>query len=125
MSDRPNIVFILADDLGYADLGCTGSREAVSPNLDRLAAQGLLLTHGYANSALCSPSRFALITGRYQYRLRGAAGGAAVRQGERQQHARPAARTPDAAFAAAGSRLPHGRWSASGTWAFRRISSRG
>ncbi len=70
---RPNFVFILADDLGYADLGCTGARENVSPNLDRLAAQGLLFTNGYANSSLCSPTRFALITGRYQYRLRGAA----------------------------------------------------
>ncbi len=73
MARRPNFVFILADDLGYADLGCTGSREAVSPHLDQLAADGLLFTHGYANSSLCSPTRFALITGRYQYRLRGAA----------------------------------------------------
>jgi len=72
---RPNLIFILADDLGYADLGCTGARAdtPVSPNLDRLAAQGLRFTHGYANSAVCSPTRFALITGRWQYRLRGAA----------------------------------------------------
>lgn len=73
-STRPNFIFIVADDLGYADLGCYGARRLdVSPNLDRLAAQGLRFTDGYANSALCSPSRFALITGRYQYRLRGAA----------------------------------------------------
>ena len=74
---RPNIVFIVADDLGYADLGCYGGREAafgpVSPVLDRLAANGLKLTQGYANSPVCSPTRFALMTGRYQYRLRGAA----------------------------------------------------
>lgn len=74
---RPNIIFIVADDLGYADLGCYGGRDAsfgpVSPVLDGLAAQGLKLTQGYSNSPVCSPTRFALMTGRYQYRLRGAA----------------------------------------------------
>jgi arylsulfatase A-like enzyme len=69
---RPNFVFILADDLGYADLGCYGARADVSPCLDRLAAEGLRFTDGYANSPVCSPTRFALMTGRYQYRLRGA-----------------------------------------------------
>jgi arylsulfatase A-like enzyme len=68
-----NFIFILADDLGYADLGCYGGRAPVSPNLDRLAARGLRFTQGYANSPVCSPTRFALITGRYQYQLRGAA----------------------------------------------------
>ncbi len=74
---RPNIIFIVADDLGYADLGCYGGRDAefgpVSPVLDQMAADGLKLTQGYSNSPVCSPTRFALITGRYQYRLRGAA----------------------------------------------------
>ncbi|QHI97663.1 sulfatase-like hydrolase/transferase [Xylophilus rhododendri] len=74
---RPNIVFIVADDLGYADLGCYGGRDAefgpVSPVLDGLAARGLKFTQGYSNSPVCSPTRFAMITGRYQYRLRGAA----------------------------------------------------
>lgn len=76
---RPNLIFILADDIGYADLGCCGARDAqnrpadVSPRLDRMAAEGLRFTRGYANSAVCSPTRFALITGRWQYRLRGAA----------------------------------------------------
>ncbi|MEG1454015.1 MAG: sulfatase-like hydrolase/transferase [Comamonas sp.] len=73
MHQPPNIVFIVADDLGYADLGCYGGRPAdfgaVSPVIDGLAAQGLRLTQGYANSPVC----FALMTGRYQYRLRGAA----------------------------------------------------
>ena len=73
MSRRPNIVFIVADDLGFADLGCYGGRVPVSPVLDRLAAGGLKLTQGYANSPVCSPTRFALMTARYQYRLRGAA----------------------------------------------------
>ncbi|BDI05777.1 sulfatase family protein [Sphaerotilus microaerophilus] len=76
-ASRPNIVFIVADDLGFADLGCYGGREAefgpVSPVLDRLAANGLKLTQGYSNSPVCSPTRFAMITGRWQYRLRGAA----------------------------------------------------
>ena len=72
-TDRPNLIFIVADDLGYADLGCYGGRAPVSPVLDRLAAGGIRFTQGYANSPVCSPTRFALITGRYQYRLRGAA----------------------------------------------------
>jgi arylsulfatase A-like enzyme len=73
----PNFVFIVADDLGHADLGCYGGRAGtfgpVSPVLDRLAAEGMRFTQGYANSPVCSPTRFALMTGRYQYRLRGAA----------------------------------------------------
>ena len=70
---RPNIIFIVADDLGFADLGCYGSRAPVSPVLDQLASKGIRFTEGYANSPVCSPTRFALMTGRYQYRLRGAA----------------------------------------------------
>jgi arylsulfatase A-like enzyme len=73
---RPNIIYIVSDDLGYADLGCYGGREAqfgpVSPNIDRLAAGGVKFTQGYSNSPVCSPTRFAMITMRYQYRLRGA-----------------------------------------------------
>lgn len=65
----PNILFILADDLGYADLSCYGRRDYETPVLDRLAAEGLLMTQGYSNSAVCSPTRVALITGRYHQRL--------------------------------------------------------
>ena len=76
-SNRPNIIFIVADDLGFADLGCYGGRDAdfgaVSPVLDQLAAAGLKFTQGYSNSPVCSPTRFGLMTARYQYRLRGAA----------------------------------------------------
>ena len=68
---KPNFIFILADDLGYADLGCYGGRDECSPNLDRMAAEGMIFTNGYANSSVCSPSRFAIATGRYQHRLRG------------------------------------------------------
>jgi arylsulfatase A-like enzyme len=70
---KPSFVFILADDLGYADLGCYGGRSSCSPSLDRMAAAGVRFTDGYANSPVCSPTRFALATGRWQYRLRGAA----------------------------------------------------
>ncbi len=65
----PNIVFILADDLGYADLSCYGRRDFTTPSLDRLAAGGARFTQAYANSAVCTASRVALMTGRYQYRL--------------------------------------------------------
>ena len=70
---QPNFVFILADDLGFADLGCYGARAQISPALDRMAAEGLRFTDAYANSPVCSPTRFALMTGRWQYRLRAGA----------------------------------------------------
>jgi arylsulfatase A-like enzyme len=66
---QPNILFILADDLGYADLSCCGRRDFSTPNIDRIAAEGMRFTQAYANSAVCTASRVALITGRYQYRL--------------------------------------------------------
>jgi arylsulfatase A-like enzyme len=66
----PNIVFIMADDLGYADVGCYGRPDIKTPNIDRIAARGVRFLQGYANSAVCSATRTALITGRYQYRLR-------------------------------------------------------
>jgi len=65
---RPNILFILADDLGYGDLGCYGAPDIRTPHLDRLATQGMRLTDFYANGATCSPTRYAFITGRYQQR---------------------------------------------------------
>lgn len=71
---KPNIIYIVSDDLGYADLGCYGGRDAefgpVSPNIDRLAADGMRFINGYANSPVCSPTRVALLSMRYQYRLR-------------------------------------------------------
>jgi arylsulfatase A-like enzyme len=66
---RPNIVFILADDLGYADVSCYGQQDYTTPNIDRLALEGMRFTQAYANSSVCSATRTALITGRYQYRL--------------------------------------------------------
>jgi arylsulfatase A-like enzyme len=67
---KPNIVFIMADDLGYADLSCYGRREYRTANIDSIATRGTRFTQAYANSAVCSATRTALITGRYQYRLR-------------------------------------------------------
>lgn len=63
---RPNIVFILADDLGYGDLGCYGREDIRTPNLDRLAQQGVRFTAHYANGPECTPTRTAFLTGRYQ-----------------------------------------------------------
>jgi arylsulfatase A-like enzyme len=65
----PNIVFILADDLGYADLSCYGRPDLSTPNIDNIARHGVRFLQAYANSAVCSATRTALITGRYQYRL--------------------------------------------------------
>ena len=67
---RPNIVFIMADDMGYADVSCYGRRDFTTPNIDAIAANGMRFLQGYANSAVCSATRTGLITGRYQYRLR-------------------------------------------------------
>lgn len=65
----PNIVFIMADDLGYADVSCYGRPDISTPNIDSIAARGVRFLQAYANSAVCSATRTALITGRYQYRL--------------------------------------------------------
>jgi len=66
----PNIVFFLADDLGFADVACYGRPDLHTPNIDRIAAEGVRFLQAYANSAVCTASRVGLITGRYQYRLR-------------------------------------------------------
>lgn len=68
-TSRPNVVFIVADDLGYGELGCYGGREIPTPNLDRLAAEGVRFTQGYVTASFCAPSRAALLTGRYQTRF--------------------------------------------------------
>ena len=59
----PNIVLILADDLGYGDLGCYGQKRIHTPNLDRMAAEGMRFTDCYAGSTVCAPSRCVLMTG--------------------------------------------------------------
>ncbi|RFC49505.1 MAG: N-acetylgalactosamine-6-sulfatase [Verrucomicrobia bacterium] len=65
----PNIVFILIDDLGYGDLGCTGAEDIRTPNIDRIAADGVRFTDFYANAPVCTPTRAAFLTGRWQQRL--------------------------------------------------------
>jgi len=70
-SARPNIVLILVDDMGYGDLGCYGHPKAKTPVIDRLAKQGVRFTQHYANGPECSPTRTALLTGRYQQRAGG------------------------------------------------------
>ena len=60
---QPNIIFILADDLGYGDVGCYGQQRIKTPNIDRMAAEGLRFTQGYAGATVCAPSRCVLMTG--------------------------------------------------------------
>ena len=62
-SHKPNIIFILADDLGYGDLGCYGQAKIKTPNIDKLASEGIRFTDCYAGSTVCAPSRCALMTG--------------------------------------------------------------
>lgn len=68
---KPNVIFIYADDLGYGDLSCYGATKIQTPNLDKLAASGIRFTNGHATSATCTPSRYALMTGRYPWRKKG------------------------------------------------------
>ena len=60
---KPNIIFILADDLGYGELGCYGQQKIKTPNIDKLAAEGMRFTQCYAGSPVCAPSRCVLMTG--------------------------------------------------------------
>ncbi|MFT7580316.1 MAG: arylsulfatase A-like enzyme [Myxococcota bacterium] len=65
----PNVLVIVADDMGYGDLGCYGSMQVATPNLDALAATGVRCTDGYVSASVCAPSRAGLLTGRYQNRF--------------------------------------------------------
>jgi len=67
--DRPNIVVFMADDMGYSDTGFTGSVDIKTPNLDQLAASGMICTSGYVTHPYCGPSRAGLLSGRYQHRF--------------------------------------------------------
>jgi arylsulfatase A-like enzyme len=67
---KPNIVFILIDDMGYGDLGCYGGRFAPTPNLDKLAQQGMRFKQFYVAAPICSPSRVAFVTGMFPGRLK-------------------------------------------------------
>ncbi|MEO6540573.1 MAG: sulfatase-like hydrolase/transferase, partial [Ferruginibacter sp.] len=65
---RPNIIYMMADDLGYADLSCYGRKDYQTPNLDKLAAQGVKFMNAYAGAPLCTPTRTSFMTGRYPAR---------------------------------------------------------
>ncbi|MBK8095244.1 MAG: arylsulfatase [Verrucomicrobiaceae bacterium] len=69
--ERPNIIVIMADDLGYGDVGCYGAKAVATPNIDRLAAQGARFTSGYCSASTCTPTRFSLLTGTYAFRQKG------------------------------------------------------
>jgi arylsulfatase A-like enzyme len=73
-TSRPNLVILLADDIGYGDLGCYGARRIQTPNLDRLAREGLRFTDAYAPASVCTPTRYSLMTGEYAWRNRAGAG---------------------------------------------------
>ncbi|MCD6321593.1 MAG: arylsulfatase, partial [Clostridiales bacterium] len=66
----PNIVFVMADDMGYGDPGCYGAEKIKTPAIDRLASEGMLFTDAHSSSAVCSPSRYSVLTGRYAWRSR-------------------------------------------------------
>lgn len=70
-NENPNVIFILADDLGYGDLSCYGATKLNTPNLDKLANQGIRLTNAHTTSATCTPSRYAIMTGEYPWRKSG------------------------------------------------------
>lgn len=68
---RPNVIIIMTDDLGYGDLGCYGATKIKTPHIDRLAKQGIRFTNAHSTSATCTPSRYALMTGQYPWRKKG------------------------------------------------------
>ncbi|MFH1086884.1 MAG: arylsulfatase [Chloroflexota bacterium] len=70
MEPLPNIIYIMADDLGYGDLGCYGATKIPTPHIDRLASQGIRLTDAHSSAAVCTPSRYSVLTGRYCWRTR-------------------------------------------------------
>jgi arylsulfatase A-like enzyme len=69
-AQKPNVVLIVADDLGYGDLSCYGATKISTPAIDQLAAEGMKFQHAYVTSSLCSPSRYSLLTGQYNWRSR-------------------------------------------------------
>jgi len=69
-SSSPSIVFIMADDMGYGDLGCYGATKILTPHMDRLASEGIRFTDAHSSAAVCTPSRYSVLTGRYCWRSR-------------------------------------------------------
>ena len=71
-AEKPNVIVIMADDLGYGDVSCYGATELETPNIDALAANGLRFTQGYCSASTCTPTRFSFLTGMYAFRQPGA-----------------------------------------------------
>ena len=70
-TDKPNVIIILADDLGYGDLECYGAKNVQTPNINKLAQSGIRFTNGHAVAATSTPSRYSLLTGEYAWRREG------------------------------------------------------
>ncbi len=70
-AERPNIIVIMADDLGYADVSCYGTKALATPHIDRLASEGLRFTSGYCSASTCTPTRYSFLTGNYAFRRKG------------------------------------------------------
>ncbi|MFV0268926.1 MAG: sulfatase-like hydrolase/transferase, partial [Draconibacterium sp.] len=69
-AQKPNVVLIVADDLGYGDISCYGATKISTPAIDQLASEGMRFTDAYVSSSLCTPSRYSILTGRYPWRTR-------------------------------------------------------
>jgi len=94
---KPNIIFIMADDLGYADLGCFGQKNIKTPNLDQMAADGIMFTQHYAGNTVCAPSRCSLMTGLHM--------GHAEIRGNKQAEPQPSGQQPLSAEAVTVAKL--------------------
>jgi arylsulfatase A-like enzyme len=70
-ADKPNVIVIMADDLGYGDISANGATALKTPNIDRLAAEGLRFTSGYCSASTCTPTRYSFLTGNYAFRHKG------------------------------------------------------
>ena len=70
-AEKPNIIVIMADDLGYGDVGCYGATKVKTPYIDQLAAEGIRFTSGYCSASTCTPTRYSMLTGRYAFRTKG------------------------------------------------------
>ena len=104
--ERPNIVLIYTDDVGFADVGCYGAKGVETPNIDRLATEGLKLTDAHCSAATCTPSRFALLTGSYAFR-----GGARILPGNANMIIKPGTPTLPSVLQSVGYRTGVvGKW---------------
>ncbi|MEO8352390.1 MAG: sulfatase-like hydrolase/transferase [Chthoniobacteraceae bacterium] len=118
---KPNVAYILADDLGYGDVGCLNpDGKIATPHLDRLAAAGMIFTDAHSSSSVCTPTRYGILTGRYNWRSRlksGVLGGMSPPLIERGRLTVPAFLKQHGYYTAA-----VGKWHLGMTWALKRRS---